>query len=281
MKTMNHFIIEPAALHEMDFLLTLAKAEAWNPGLSDALPFHSTDPNGFFIGKLDGKMIGCISAVAYNEDYGFMGLYIMLPEYRGLGYGLKLWQHAVNYLGKRNIGLDGVVAQQNNYRKSGFELYYNNIRFSGKGKGKFSEELQNINDIPFQTLIDFDTPIFGIDRTRFLQPWIKMPNAFGLAKSINGKLTGYGLIRQCQNGYKIGPLFAQNSLIAEEIFLSLMAKSDRAEIFLDVVQKNDEAVKLAQKYHFQKVFETARMYKGVPPKQQLSQIFGITTFELG
>ena len=31
----------------------------------------------------------------------------------------------------RVIGLDGVVAQQENYRKSGFELAYANIRYGG------------------------------------------------------------------------------------------------------------------------------------------------------
>jgi hypothetical protein len=29
------------------------------------------------------------------------------------------------------------------------------------------------------------------------------------------------------------------------------------------------------------VFETARMYKGPPPDEPLSRIFGVTTFELG
>ena len=33
--------------------------------------------------------------------------------------------------GPRVIGLDGVVAQQQNYRKSGFELAYANVRYGG------------------------------------------------------------------------------------------------------------------------------------------------------
>lgn len=279
--SMNNFIIERATLKEMEFLLALAKAEGWNPGLSDASPFYYTDPSGFFIGKLNGEMVGCISAVAYNNSYGFLGLYIIVPKYRGMRYGLKLWQHAIAYLGNRVIGLDGVVAQQDNYRKSGFQFAYNNIRFVGKGKGRHSEELVPISEIPFQTIIDFDTPIFGADRSHFLKHWLQIPNGYGFAKKIDNKLIGYGWIRQCEIGYKIGPLYAKDSATARDIFLALLDKSSNSEIFLDVPQTNNEAMNLAKEYKFKIVFETARMYKGIPPKQDLKKVFGVSTFELG
>jgi GNAT superfamily N-acetyltransferase len=278
---MNSFIIEKANKHDMEFILTLAGAEGWNPGLDDAVPFYEADPDGFFIGKLGGKKIGCISAVAYDNVYGFMGLYIVLPEYRGQGYGWKLWQHAVEYLGDRCIGLDGVVAQQENYKKSGFIFFYNNIRFGGKVQGRLSKELCSIKEISFQSLLDFDTRIFGVDRARFLHPWIQAPHAFGFAKMIDHRLAGYGWIRRCGNGYKIGPLFAENKAIANEIFLALAANTKGSEVFLDVVQTNKDAMQMAQEHHLNKVFETARMYKGKPPKQRLDQVFGVTTFELG
>lgn len=111
---------------ELALALEWAAAEGWNPGVHDAKCFYSSDPNGFFIGRLNGEAIGCISAVAYDSRFGFIGLYIVRPEFRGQGLGAKLWHHAIGYLGDRNIGLDGVVAQQDNYRKSGFHLAHNN-----------------------------------------------------------------------------------------------------------------------------------------------------------
>lgn len=278
---MNTIIIERATFKEMEVFLTLAKAEGWNPGLSDATPFYYTDPNGFFVGKLDGKIVGCISAVAYDNNYGFLGFYIIIPKYRGMGYGWQLWRHAISYQGSRTIGLDGVVAQQDNYKKSGFRFFYKNVRFSGKGKGLQSEELVSISDIPLQTLVDFDAPIFGADRSIFLKLWSQMPNAWGFAKKVHQKLTGYGFIRQCEKGYKIGPLYSNDSTTAKEIFLALLVKSGNAEIFLDVPQTNTEAMNLAQEHGLKVVFETARMYKGNPPKQDLIKVFGVSTFELG
>ena len=116
---------------DLALVLTWADAEGWNPGRHDLGSFLSTDSNGFFVGVLDGQPIASLSAVAYDDSYGFIGFYIVKPEYRGQGYGLRIWKHGMAYLGGRTIGLDGVVAQQDNYRKSGFEIATKNIRFAG------------------------------------------------------------------------------------------------------------------------------------------------------
>ena len=54
-----------------------------------------------------------------------------------------------------------------------------------------------------------------------------------------------------------------------------------AEISLDTPEDNPAAVRLAERFGLQPVFETARMYRGPAPGLPLPRIFGITTFELG
>ncbi len=66
---------------ELDIAISWAAEEGWNPGLYDADAFYATDPNGFFIGLLDNQPIACISAVSYNNSFGFMGFYIVRKEY--------------------------------------------------------------------------------------------------------------------------------------------------------------------------------------------------------
>ena len=44
-------------------------------------------------------------------------------------FASAIWNAAMDSLAGRNVGLDGVVAQQDNYRKSGFRLAYRNVRF--------------------------------------------------------------------------------------------------------------------------------------------------------
>ena len=108
-----------------------AAAEGWNPGRADAACFATVDPRGFLIGELGGEPAATISCVNYDASFAFLGFYIVRPQLRGRGYGLRIWNAAVAHAGSRTIGLDGVVAQQENYRKSGFTLAYPNIRYGG------------------------------------------------------------------------------------------------------------------------------------------------------
>jgi ribosomal protein S18 acetylase RimI-like enzyme len=117
---------------EIDLAVEWAAREGWNPGLQDADAFHAADPEGFLLGALAGEPAAVISAVRYGEGFGFIGFYIVRPDLRGRGYGLTLWNAAMARLAGRNVGLDGVVAQQPNYRKSGFRLAYRNIRHEGE-----------------------------------------------------------------------------------------------------------------------------------------------------
>jgi GNAT superfamily N-acetyltransferase len=77
---------------DLAFAIELAAREGWNPGLHDAECFFAADLGGFLIGERVGEPVGCISAVSYAGRYGFVGLYIVRPEYRGKGYGLRRWQ---------------------------------------------------------------------------------------------------------------------------------------------------------------------------------------------
>ena len=89
------------------------------------------------------------------------------------------------------------------------------------------------------------------------------------------------MIRPCRTGYKIGPLFADDRAGAEAVFAGLVAHAGGAQVFLDVVEPNREAVALAEAYGLAPSFETARMYTGAIRPIDRSRIFGITTFELG
>lgn len=267
-----------------DIAIEWAKKEGWNPGLYDIESFYNTDPNGFFVGLLGDELISCISAVSYDDNFGFVGFYIVKPEYRGHGYGLKLWNRAISYLKTQNIGLDGALAQQSNYMKSGFKLAYKNIRYEGKAKqiSQIFNGIVKLSDVLFKEILHYDEKLFPVPRSKFLNSWLEQPEGLALAAIQDGKVAGYSLIRKCSNGYKIGPLFADNKVLADKLFIkSINFVEPGTSIFLDTPEVNLEAVALAEKYGMQKVFETARMYTKSQPKIDLNKIFGITTFELG
>ena len=82
---------------EIDLAIDWAEAEGWNPGIHDADCFYAADPNGFFIGLLDDEPVAMVSAVAYEDSYGFMGFYIVKPEVRNRTYGAAVGRsrHAI------------------------------------------------------------------------------------------------------------------------------------------------------------------------------------------
>ncbi len=265
-----------------------AGTEGWNPGLFDADCFYAADPNGFLMGWLDDEPIATISAVKYGDSFGFIGFYIVKPDYRGQGYGMQIWNAALAYLRDRTIGLDGVVAQQENYAKSGFTLAYNNIRYQGIGGGVLptNSAIVPLSTLPFEAVCDYDRLFFPDRRTEFLQCWINQPQstAIGIPNSqLNHQpLAGYGVIRPCRSGYKIGPLLADSPEFAEQLFLALKASvPDDSPIFLDIPDGNLAAIELVQRHNMMTVFETARMYLGTHPDLPIHRLFGVTTFELG
>ena len=268
--------------HEIGFAVDLAAAEGWNPGLRDAESFYAADPAGFLIGLLDDEPIACISAVSYEGTFGFIGLYIVAPPHRGKGYGLAIWKKAMARLAAHNIGLDGVVAQQENYRRSGFTLAYRNVRFQGRGGGDAPRGLADARALPFDDLCAYDRRAFPAARATFLRAWIDRPGATALASLDGNAIRGYGVIRPCREGFKVGPLFADTPSIADTLYRGLASRAtDGSPVYLDVPEVNGAAAALVDRYGMRRVFETARMYTGSAPDVGLPRVFGVTTFELG
>lgn len=281
---MDDYIIRTATREEVDLAVDWAAEEGWNPGLHDAECYYAADPGGFLIGLLKGEPIAMVSSTRYGDSFGFAGFYIVKPAYRGQGYGMQIAQAAMKQLEGRNVGLDGVVEQQENYKKSGFKLVYRNIRYEGKGGGEppAHEDIVELTALPFETLSDFERPFFPEPRNAFLKAWINQPDSTALGIMDGETLAGYGVIRACRVGHKIGPLYADSPELAEILFEALKSKVKETEpVYLDTPEANGAAVSLAQRHGMQVVFETARMYTGEEPSLPLQRIFGVCSFEIG
>ncbi len=272
---------------DLALALDWAAAEGWNPGIDDHEAFHTADPGGFLMGFLDGEPVAAISVVTYGARFGFLGLYICRPEFRGAGHGWALWQAGMARLGDRVVGLDGVVAQQANYARSGFSLAYRNVRYGGIANVREVADPHIVALGPSPagglggSIADYDRAFFPGERTNFIRRWIAPPGRRTVAYVRDNAIRGFGSVRMCRSGYKIGPLFADDAFVAERLFGSLAGRLSGKPVSIDVPEPNAAAIALATSHGLAPVFETARMYRGTAPDEPLQQIFGITTFELG
>jgi GNAT superfamily N-acetyltransferase len=280
---MNNFAIRTMRPEEISLAVDWAAAEGWNPGLADASCFASVDTEGFLIGELDGAPAAIVSCVNYDARFAFLGFYIVRADLRGKGYGLQIWNAAIAHAGARVIGLDGVTAQQENYRKSGFGLAYANVRYGGNVPASAAPraEIIALSEVPFAAVAADDATVFPAPRSAFLRAWIGSPGHAGCAVLRDGRLPAWGVIRPCLTGFKVGPLVADDRAGAAAVLSALITKVGGGDIFLDVPGINREAAALAQDFGLVPVFETARMYTGAIPSLRLDRVFGVTSFELG
>ena len=270
----------------MGFPVSMAAAEGWNPGLADDGPFWAADPRGWWCGELDGEPASCISTVAYEgahgPDFGFVGFYIVRPDLRGRGLGRRTWDAAMPYLDGCLVGLDGVIEQVPAYERSGFAPAYVSRRNRCVGGGAIPPGLTPLAGVPFDEVAALDASCFPAGREAFLRAWLDMPGVAGLARVRGGVLEGFGVLRHCREGFKIGPLLALDPATAELLLDGLLAVATTgASVFLDTPGRNAAALDLVAARGMDTVFETMRMYRGPEPALPLERLFGVCTFELG
>ncbi len=271
---------------EMSLPIDWAAREGWNPGTHDGECFHAADPEGFLLGERNGTPVSCMSAVTYPDNFAFVGFYIVAPEFRGRGYGLKTWLAGMRRLAGYHVGLDSVVGQQRHYAKSGFIPAWRNIRHGGTVTNVPAPDAKAGTVVPLATVrlamfSAYDRRHFPAARPTFLHLWVTRPGTTALALMRDRTLAGYGVMRPCRVGFKIGPLFADDEAAADTLFRALAAKAGSAQVFIDAPEGNLAATRLPERHGLRPVFETVRMYTGPAPDIALRGVFGITSLELG
>jgi len=271
---------------EVATLVGWAADEDWNPGLHDAELFWETDPEAFIAAEVDGEVIGGGAITSYGGEFGFMGLFILRPEFRGRGLGSRLWHARVGLLRARlrpgaTIGMDGIAEIRGWYARSGFTFSHRSIRYESVGGGEVAAGIVPAADVPGEQLLAYDQRCFPASRERSLHAWLAQPDSLALAAVEGDALRGFGVIRQCGRGAKVGPLFAEDAPTAEALYTSLAAFVPGEPVFIDVPEINAWAMALVARHGMREVFDRARMYLGPAPRIDESRVYGITTFELG
>ncbi len=288
----KELVIRNMTRPEVDELVGWATREGWNPGLDDAEVFWATDPDAFIAAELAGELIGGGAITSYQGEFGFMGFFIVRPEFRGKGLGNTLWHARRERLLARlqpgaSIGLDGVFALQDYYAKGGFIFSHRNLRFRAEIPERpvtptvGNEDIVPLAEVPFDQILDYDRSCFPAPRATFLKGWLSQPYAVALGCRRAGDLSGYGVVRRCGQGCKIGPLFADDAQAAQVLYARLAEFATGGPLFLDAPENNPAALELVHRHRMVEVFGCARMYLGPAPDIAHRRIFGVTTFELG
>ncbi|UJW74887.1 GNAT family N-acetyltransferase [Rhizobium sp. SL42] len=274
--------IRVLTFEEVEQLVGWAADEGWNPGSADAAAFQAADPQGFIGCLVDGRLAAGISAVSYG-GFGFIGLYICHPDFRGRGLGRKVWDAGMAHLGDAVIGLDGVFEQQDNYRRMGFIPHYRTFRWSAANacaSRAVQHTVSRAGPDHAAEITAFDRRFFPVERAPFLQTWLAPPRQVMVSRN-GGQVDGYAVLRHCLDGCKIGPLFATSEAVALGLLNACLEQLAGTAVHVDVPEYQRAFSTHLAASGFERGFMTARMYRGAPPAMEADGVFAITTLELG
>lgn len=282
--TTENYNVSIMSSKEVQIAIDWAAEEGWNPGLQDAKCFYQANPQGMFIGKLGNQAIACASAMKYDNQLAHFGLYLVKKEFRHQGYGFQVTQARLAYVSGCNIGLDGVIEMADIYGRIGFVTQFRNHRYivQPSSSSITANNIVAVNKVNFDDLVNYDAAIFSALRKQFLKAWISAETHHAVAYVKNNKLLGYGVIRQCVQNYKIGPLFADSLEVAIDITEALMTKIKNNFAFIDIPEINLQTKILIDHFNMRFAdFACERMYTKGLPTADFAKVYGITTLELG
>ncbi|CAE20685.1 GCN5-related N-acetyltransferase [Prochlorococcus marinus str. MIT 9313] len=288
--------IRPLQRNDIAMVTQWARAEGFAPGVGDVSIYRHTDRQGLWVGWLGNQPVGCIAGVRYNAAYGFIGLFLVIPEHRGHGYGVELWEHALEHLVDLPcVGLEAAYDRIDDYAGWGFAISSPTTRWQRICDGNLNDDDDYSNGEGLQLLEGDSIPAMAVQsydairepspRPHFLSDWLQHPagNVLALVDG-NDCCHGFGRIRPCLlrdgEGWRIGPLLADSPQLAE-LLLKRLIQRHPGVVILDAPGGNSSAEPLLKRLGFSAVSQTLRMYRGEQPSIPLDEVYGLACLELG
>lgn len=299
----NQLIIRTAkSIEELTIVMNWAVEEGWNVGKYDAKAYYKAFPTGCRLLLHEDKIVGGIFLAEYNNQFTFIGLFIVEKNYRDQGLGKLLWDDTMKQLEKMtSIGLYAVPQQVSRYQKSDFKSSNDILRWETQMPSNSSSlgTAENTNNVLFldkenSDLIlqvdEYDNKMFRMPRFSLIKAMLEIQQVVGFAVKEQGKVVGYGIIRPCQKGHRIGPLYANNFEDVKNLTLKLLdvVRQLNTPIIFDAPspELNKFITAFAEYFNLQRVkdADTQAMFKGEMPKEieeTTDKLYAICSLELG
>ena len=215
--------------------------------------------------------------------------YYLAKKYRKRGYGLAIFQKALEHCNGCTIGLAAVSEQVENYKKIGFSIS-ENVKFY---MGKATHCNVDLNIIPyneekhFQDVASYDKNCFPGDRKDFLKSWLVKPNTYSFVYYENNILKGYASIYKSNDVWDISPCCCDSYEIAKALIGALVNQIDEQSDFEFSVTESNKFVanlinEISDVYNLNNSPNFSKMYKnGTPNNFDVNKCFCYVSIAIG
>ncbi|HUG81812.1 MAG TPA: GNAT family N-acetyltransferase [Bryobacterales bacterium] len=263
--------------------MRLKETANWNQTAQDWENVLAIEPQGCWVYESEGNIVGSTTAVAYGEDLAWIGMVLVLPEYRGRGIARALMEHALRYLDARDVKcvkLDATDMGRPLYERLGFVEETSIERWAGAFKAASPPDDQAAPAplLDVAKIAALDQAAFGAGRVRLLD---RLSVTF--PRDANCLPGGYVMGRPGVREYFLGPCVADSAAVARPLIAHFLSQHPATPVFWDLLPANQAAVDLARSFGFEPRRKLARMALkgGVCQPGNVARVFAAAGFEYG
>jgi len=258
---------------DLDFALSLTTLEGWSSTKQDFEELLQFNPNGSFIGEVDGESVGMVCTVNYGE-IGFIANLIVQNIYRGQKFGRILMEFAMKHLldsGVKSILLDGVPKAVSLYERLGFRRITKSLRLEADITGRKTKHTRSMSENDLEEIAPFDSQYFECQRDYFLRMRFFAYPEFSRVIERDGEIRGFIMGSWSGSSMRIGPwVMKTHDDLAESLLREFAGLTSANTFKIGVLESNVQAVKLLKQIGFEERSHSWRMIYGKTTEATLS-----------
>jgi GNAT superfamily N-acetyltransferase len=230
--------------------LRLCRIAGWNQLAADWELFLRLSPRGCRAAVQNGKVVGTVTTVNYENRFAWVGMVLVDPDARGQGVGTRLLQEAMSILrGIPSIRLDATPQGRPVYQRLGFEDEHElcRMQLTGVASDRLDSFQKSLRSSPGQTgelsvrpmkaedlagVSEIDRRIFGADRHEILEWALQQSPEYAWIALSSAGIEGYCFGRHGFNFDQVGPVHSQNQLVSQQLLEACLSSANPGTRFI-------------------------------------------------
>ncbi len=271
-------MIRPMTIADIPAGMALKQAAGWNQTEADWRMLLDLAPETCWVEELEGQVVGSSTAVCYGRQLAWVGMVLVLPDFRRRGVGRRLLLHAIescDRLGVERLALDATEMGRPLYLSLGF-VDEEPIERWGREPDRAAAGTSSRGALSSAS-IDLDQQVFGFDRSGLLRRLGALPGA----ETVEDE-SGFAMTRPGANARYLGPVVARDAASAERLCRAVIAPRRSEALFFDILPERPGFSELAKNLGFRPLRRLVRMSRpaGLPSAGR-DWICSAAGFELG